>query len=278
MALLRDFRARSGQAVLSSRSLYVAAAILVALPLSGTPAGAQGLFNSWFGRGDQRQEQRQDSQQRGSGWFGQQQRPPAAIPPQTNAYSDPSNPSDRPVQNQLGEVPAPAASTGGAHAYCVRTCDGRYFPLARHATANPVQLCSAFCPAAKTLVFNGSQIDGAVAANGTRYGDLEHAFVFRQKIVAGCTCNGKDAFGLARIDVANDPTLRQGDIVATGDNVKTALIAMAAAKERQAPQDPIAEKLGARPGAVRRVAGPVTAVPAEPEVAPGDEPEPRPED
>ena len=81
-----------------------------------------------------------------------------------------------------------------------------------------------------------------------------------------------------RIDVASDPTLRQGDIVASGDNVKAALIAMAAAKERQAPQDPIAEKLGARPGTVRRVAGPATAMPAETEVAPGDEPEPRPED
>jgi hypothetical protein len=258
--------------VFSSRSLLLAAAVAIAvlapLALAGTPAGAQGLFNSWFGNGQQRQ----------NSWFGGQQRPPAAIPPQTNAYSDPSNPSDRQVYSPLGQAPAPSASTGGGHAYCVRTCDGRYFPLARHANANPVQLCGAFCPAAKTLVFNGSQIDGAVAANGSRYNDLEHAFLFRQKIVEGCTCNGKDAFGLARIDVATDPTLRQGDIVASGDNVKAALIAMAAAKERQPQRDEIAEKLGARPAAVRRVAGPTTAVPAEPEVAPGDEPEQRPED
>jgi len=263
--------------VVRSRSPYLAAALMTALTLSGTPAGAQGLFNSWFGNGQRQDSQRQDSQQRG-GWFGQQ-RPPAPIPPQTNAYSDPSNPSDRPVYSPFGQTPATATGTGGRGlAYCVRTCDGRYFPMVHHANANPVQLCGAFCPAAKTMVFNGSQIDSAVAANGTRYSDLEHAFAFRQKIVAGCTCNGKDAFGLARIDVANDPTLRQGDIVASGDNVKAALIAMAAAKERQAPQDPIAEKLGARPGAVRRVAGPATAVPAEPEVAPGDEPEQRPED
>jgi len=258
--------------VLLSRRLYAAAVLLVAFPVFGTPAGAQGLFNSWFGGG-----QRQDSQQRG-GWFGQQQRPPAEIPPQGNAYSDPANPSDRPIYNPLGQAPAPATASGGgrAVAYCVRTCDGRYFPMVHHANANPVQLCGAFCPAAKTIVFNGSQIDGAVAANGTRYNDLEHAFVYRQKIVEGCTCNGKDAFGLARIDVATDPTLRQGDIVATGDNVKAALIAMAAAKERQPPQDAVNEKLAARPGAVRRVAGPATAAPAEPEVAPGDEE--RPED
>ena len=32
--------------------------------------------------------------------------------------------------------------------------------------------------------------------------------------------------------MASDPTLRPGDIVSTGDNVKAALIAMHAAKER----------------------------------------------
>jgi hypothetical protein len=237
------------------RSLHVAAVVVASLMLSA-PAGAQGFFNSWFGGG-----QRQDS------WFGQ--RPQPAPPP--SAYGDPSNPNDRPVSTPYGQA-APAGGTGRAVAYCVRTCDGRYFPMQRLANANPVQLCSAFCPAAKTMVFNGSQIDYAFAANGTRYSDLEHAFVYRQKIVPGCTCNGKDAFGLARIDVANDPTLRPGDIVASGDNVKAALIAMAAAKERQlAARDVAAEKLAARQGVIRRVAGPATAVPEPTDVAPGDQ-------
>jgi hypothetical protein len=35
-------------------------------------------------------------------------------------------------------------------------------------------------------------------------------------VVDNCSCNGKDAFGLAPIDVNSDPTLRNGDIVATG--------------------------------------------------------------
>jgi len=258
--------------VFSTRTWTLVAATAAALTLTGTQAGAQGLFNSWFGGG-------QDSQ-RPNSWFSP--RPPAPIPPQTNAYSDPSNQTDRPVYTPLGQPPAPAASsgagTGHGIAYCVRTCDGRYFPMQRHVNANPVQLCAAFCPAAKTIVFNGSQIDAAVAADGTRYSDLDNAFVYRKKIVEGCTCNGKDAFGLARIDVANDPTLRPGDIVASGDNVKAALIAMAAAKERQPTQEPVNDKPASHPGAVRRVAGPPLAPPAEPEVAPGDEPEQRPED
>ena len=99
--------------------------------------------------------------------------------------------------------------------YCVRLCDGRFFPVQRQATATPIQMCSAFCPAAKTKIFTGSEIGDARAADGARYADLDNAFVYRQKIVPGCTCNGRDAFGLAPIDIANDTTLRAGDIVAT---------------------------------------------------------------
>ena len=158
--------------------------------------------------------------------FGRQQRPRQYVPPQASPYADPS-------QSSFGERPAPSSGGGGrAVAYCVRLCDGRYFPIQRHANANPAQLCSAFCPAAKTQVFNGSQIDHAYAGGGQRYADLENAFVYRQRIVEGCSCNGKDSFGLVRIDVASDPTLRPGDIVSSGDNVKAALIAMHAAKER----------------------------------------------
>ncbi len=51
--------------------------------------------------------------------------------------------------------------------------------------------------------------------DGSRYSDLPNAFAYRQKMVGGCSCNGKTAFGLANIDVKTDPTLRQGDIVAT---------------------------------------------------------------
>ena len=33
--------------------------------------------------------------------------------------------------------------------------------------------------------------------------------------IPGCTCNGRDTFGLVTTPVADDPTLRGGDIVAT---------------------------------------------------------------
>jgi hypothetical protein len=206
--------------------LRLAGIALVALTLSGIPAAAQGGVFGFF----------ENNAQRGGGWFGRQRQ---YVPQQASPYADPSQSgSDRYGagfgNNSYGERPASAPLSGGGRgvAFCVRLCDGRHFPIQRHANASPVQLCSAFCPATKTQVFNGSQIDHAVASTGARYADLDNAFVYRQKVVDNCTCNGKDSFGLVRIDIAADPTLRQGDIVATGDNVKAALIAMQAARER----------------------------------------------
>ena len=98
--------------------------------------------------------------------------------------------------------PAKPAASATARSICVRTCDGRYFPLQRHAGATPAELCKSFCPAAKTMVFSGSKIDTAVAPNGTRYADLDNAFAYRDKVSDSCTCNGKDGLGLARVDAS----------------------------------------------------------------------------
>ena len=71
------------------------------------------------------------------------------------------------------------------------------------------------------MVFSGSKIDTAVAPNGTRYADLDNAFAYRDKVSDGCSCNGKDGLGLARVEKSSDPTLRPGDIVATDDGLAT---------------------------------------------------------
>jgi hypothetical protein len=200
------------------------ASFVIALAALPGPASAQGFFD-WF---NQRQDDRYASGHRQNSWSGHQQRYSS---PQVSAYSDPSAPMAAP---RYGAPSTPSIGGGGGRyvAYCVRLCDGRHFPMQRHSNATSIQLCNAFCPAAKTQVFNGSQIDHAVAANGARYANLENAFVYREKIVPNCTCNGKDAFGLAKIDVASDPTLKPGDIVATGDNQKAALVAAANRKAR----------------------------------------------
>jgi len=111
--------------------------------------------------------------------------------------------------------PRPVAASSGP-AFCVRSCDGKYFPLMRGA-ASPTQLCQAFCPASPTKIFFGSNIDSAYAATGERYADSENAFAYRKALRADCTCNGQNPAGLASVDLAMDGSLRSGDVLATAD-------------------------------------------------------------
>ena len=112
---------------------------------------------------------------------------------------------------QQGE---PRQRYGGGQAYCVRTCDGRYFPIAGTDSQGRAAACNSLCPKADTEVVYGSPIDHAATENGKPYSKLPNAFKYRNELVAGCTCNGKDPVGLARVEPENDPTLRTGDVVA----------------------------------------------------------------
>ena len=116
--------------------------------------------------------------------------------------------------NPLPLPPRPVVASSGP-AFCVRSCDGKYFPLMRGA-ASSAQMCQAFCPASPTKVFFGSSIDSAYAASGERYADSENAFAYRKALRADCTCNGHNPAGLAPVDLALD-SLRPGDVLATTD-------------------------------------------------------------
>ena len=141
--------------------------------------------------------------------FGGFQQPPSP-PADVNSYAEPAAPPPGGSESVRS-----SGGTGRAVMFCVRLCDGQHFPLEHLANATPVETCRAMCPASKTKVFFGGEIDHAVASDGARYADLDTAFVYRTRLVANCTCNGRDAFGLAQFDLSSDPTLRPGDLVAT---------------------------------------------------------------
>jgi hypothetical protein len=148
--------------------------------------------------------------------FGAQQQS-APPPPAVNAYAEPAAPATR----TRADLDGVQIRGGGRFvAFCVRLCDGQHFPLAQMPNATPIETCRAMCPASKTEIFFGTGIDHAVARDGARYADLDNAFVYRQRLVPNCTCNGKDAFGLASYDLSTDPTLRPGDVVATSSGFK----------------------------------------------------------
>lgn len=113
--------------------------------------------------------------------------------------------------------PAQPGGGGRSTAYCVRTCDGRYFPISANSEQSRAATCSSLCPASDTKVFYGSSIEHARSDGGKSYSSLPNAFKYREQLVGGCTCNGKDSVGLASISIDEDKTLRKGDIVA-GEN------------------------------------------------------------
>jgi hypothetical protein len=120
------------------------------------------------------------------------------------------------------EQTRPRVSYGGGQAYCVRTCDGRYFPITAGDGQSRAASCNSFCPASETKVVYGSSIDHAATENGKPYSELPNAFRYRNELVAGCTCNGKDQIGLAPVKIEDDPTLRKGDIVAGSNGLVVA--------------------------------------------------------
>jgi hypothetical protein len=115
-----------------------------------------------------------------------------------------------------------AGYSGGGLAYCVRTCDGRYFPISGSDRQSRAASCNSFCPASDTKIVYGSNIDNAATETGKPYSELPNAFRYRTEIVAGCTCNGKDQIGLAPVKIEDDPTLRKGDIVAGSNGLVVA--------------------------------------------------------
>src|SRR5215218_402660 len=174
------------------RATSIASATLAGtLMLVPASVSAEGLFDMFFGSGQK-----------------QQARP---APPLANFFADPFGNQ----QQQAQPAPAPAPRVAGSGpAFCVRSCDGKYFPLMR-GNATPVAMCQAFCPASTTKVYYGSNIDSASASNGERYADSENAFAYRKALRADCTCNGRDPAGLAPVDLTLDTSLRPGDVIAT---------------------------------------------------------------
>jgi Protein of unknown function (DUF2865) len=177
---------------------------IAALVLTSSAASAQsgGLFETFFGflRGDQTRVV------------------PQSLAP---AYAPPV--ADRKGLSIVITPNLRSAGSGPIVAYCVRLCDGRYFPIPLSSgapQATPTKLCRALCPASRTSIYIGSDINLARATNGSHYAGLNAAFSYRKQLSADCTCNGKNVFGTAAIDIKVDPTLRSGDIVATQDGLQ----------------------------------------------------------
>ena len=85
--------------------------------------------------------------------------------------------------------------SGAYRTVCVRTCDGFYFPISNsssrgdfHADADA---CRSRCGSSEARLFyhsNTGEIGDAVDLSGRSYKSLSAAFLYRKKLVDGCTC------------------------------------------------------------------------------------------
>lgn len=151
----------------------------------------------------------------------------SGLPTNLNSFADPFA--------GMRNAPAQQAEFNPARGYCVRTGDGFYFRVQSYPGVGAAEVCHALCPASATKLYSGGGIDNAVASDGSHYADMDTAYLYRKQLVAGVTCNGRDHFGLARIDINTDPSLRPGDIVAT----KTGLVAFTGMKNQVADFTPL---------------------------------------
>src|SRR5215470_16973871 len=85
-------------------------------------------------------------------------------------------PSPRVMRYNDDRQSSPVRYGGRGAAYCVRTCDGRYFPISANNEQSRAEACKSMCPASETKVYYGSSIDYATSDNGRSYSSLPNAF------------------------------------------------------------------------------------------------------
>ena len=115
---------------------------------------------------------------------------------------------------------------GGQQSYCVRLCDGFFFPVGTPDQSADIDAhalsCQSQCPTAETRLFvapAGSDGIESATSKGKLYSKLPTAYLYRTKVSKACSCNAK-GYGTSRLAVINDFTMRNGDVVMTSDGLK----------------------------------------------------------
>lgn len=172
---------------------------------------------------------------------------------------------DAPAAGDAPPGPAPAQTPAAPVVLCVRHCDGAYYPLAvdirPDRMADMDRICQAQCPAATASAYAGQNADDVADArstDGSRYGDLAAAFLFRKGPSAACACrrpNQSWAETLAGAEAMLEP--HKGDVTVTP--------ALAEAMSRPAPAPAPARATPVPRKPARRAAPPALPAPAAPE-------------
>ena len=175
----------------------------LAMPVA--PASAQGLFETIFS-GSPRD-------------LGAAPARRESADPFTSLFRSFNRPPDRAIESA-------EAARGPATAFCVRSCDGHYFPVRAHAGMSAAQACRAFCPASETRSIPAANR----LCGGTRRQPLcraEECLPLSQALGLRLHLQRSQRFRAGAYRRREDPTLRPGDVVAT----EKGLVAFTGAKD-----------------------------------------------
>jgi len=149
------------------------------------------------------------------GWLPWGQARTSIAPPTQAAATRPRQMNARPRR----QAAALAGADLSSKTFCVRSCDGYYFPIGPAARGEGRQVqfaaCHAMCPGASVRLYtarNGS-IENARAEGGQLYTATATAFRYRERLEPGCSCQARITQGLAHLSLTQDHTLRSGDVV-----------------------------------------------------------------
>ncbi|MBU3886858.1 MULTISPECIES: DUF2865 domain-containing protein [Methylosinus] len=128
-----------------------------------------------------------------------------------------------------------AEAAGGGRSYCVRECDGYFFPVGLYSsssdTASHQRACGRLCPGARTTLYvmrgGSDNIEEAVAARGGASYSRLMASLQRKSEGKGegekdkeCSCHAGQSSESSIEAIYLDPTLRRGDAVMTAHGVE----------------------------------------------------------
>ena len=173
-----------------------------------------------------------------------------------------------------GAAPPPPPVDRVARVYCVRHCDGAYYPLAVDVAKDKLeglgQLCQAQCPGAESSAYSDADGDvaKAQAADGTTYDALPAAFRFQKETSPTCSCRGAGenwAQTLAKAETMIEA--HKGDVIVTPEiqaRMETPLSSPTA--------QPGAARAKGRPGGAETRQGPAAQTAAPDDRCPDGEP------
>lgn len=223
------------------------AAALLILVAAACPAAAQSFLEKLFG-------------------IGQQAERPSLPPPMPSYCAPIQLPSTRSPADQASAGSAQSRPTGTIRTFCVRTCDGYYFPLSNSTSAHRLtadnERCKATCGGDSRLYY--SNVDAApdaaamVDLTGRRYDALNTAFAYRKALRPGCTCRPppwSSAEQLRHHQYALDAARQEAEKVAAAARSNDKI----AADHRPAPAGETGPEAGSHSQIVAQdVIGPVT--------------------